>query len=451
MKVLLLNIEARSDKKCINKDLAGGMGTGTWIGNSLRARIFEKTKKSNVVLPVITSPYLAAIFKKGGWEVKVLHIGKGTDVPDKKADLALVPTSIVDCTHEKEIARILKDRGICTGVYGTFATTVPEFFKNDSNFVMQGEPEAVAMQIIASGKLPEGNIFAPPVENPDVLPFPDWDQFPVEKYSYSPALNKRPVLTMLASRGCPYSCFFYCPYPINAGRKWRMRSVGNVIDEMVYLKERYGIKAVDFRDANFSVDMKRAAEFSERLREKNLGVIWSAETRIDRLDKPLIDKMYEAGLRHFNFGIESSDVGVLKSSNRMPVEYRHQEDILAYCRKKGITVAAFYILGLESDTVESFKETVSYAKKLNTLVAQFSISTPYPGTQFYQKMKEENRIISKNWEDYDEYTPTFKHAHLSADELLSLKEYAFTSYYFRPGYLLKYMPKYFFEKYLWRF
>ncbi|PJA64325.1 MAG: hypothetical protein CO159_03665, partial [Candidatus Portnoybacteria bacterium CG_4_9_14_3_um_filter_40_10] len=79
MKVLLFNIKGRSDRKCINKDLAGGMGTGTWIGDSLRARIFEYVKRKNVVLPEITIAYIAAIFKKAGWEVQLVEVGAGLD------------------------------------------------------------------------------------------------------------------------------------------------------------------------------------------------------------------------------------------------------------------------------------------------------------------------------------------------------------------------------------
>lgn len=138
MKVILFDIKARSSKKCINKDLAGGMGTGTWIGNSLRARIFERTKKQNVVLPVLTTAYLVSIFKQAGWEAEICAVGKDSDIPDKSADLALVPVSIVDCNHELEIVKKLKKKNFYTGVYGTFASSVPEFFFERRRFRDKG-------------------------------------------------------------------------------------------------------------------------------------------------------------------------------------------------------------------------------------------------------------------------------------------------------------------------
>jgi anaerobic magnesium-protoporphyrin IX monomethyl ester cyclase len=451
MKVLLIDIKGRSAKKCINKDLAGGMGTGTWVGSSLRARLFEYVKKKNVVIPNITAAYLTAILKKAGWEIKLIEIDRETDFASESADLALLASSIVDCGHELEIARILKSRGIYTGIYGAFASAVPKFFEKDVDFVIKGEPEAGILQMIEQKEFPKGIYKTEVVDNLDELPFPDWSQFPVKKYSYSPALNKKPMLTMLSSRGCPYSCSHYCPYPLNSGNKWRSRSVENVLKEMEYLKKNYGIKAIDFRDPVFTLNRKRTLNFAHNLSGKKLDIVWSCETRLDCLDKELIDAMHEAGLRNLNVGIESSDELVLKNSKRLPIERMHQEDIISHCQKLGINMATFYILGQEGDTKESIEKTVAYAKKLNTLVAQFSLCTPYPGTTFYEQLKKDGRLISSNWEDYDEYTPVFRHKFLNPEKLLDLKEKAFSSYYFRPAYILKHMPKYFFQKFLWPF
>jgi len=107
---------------------------------------------------------------------------------------------------------------------------------------------------------------------------------------------------------------------------------------------------------------------------------------------------------------------------------------------------------MEGDTEETVEETINYAKKLNTLVAQFTISTPYPGTAFFEKLKNEGKMNTFDWEEYDAYTPVSEHEFLSGQKLLALKEEAFVSYYFRPAYLLRHMPKYFFEKFLlWPF
>lgn len=159
--------------------------------------------------------------------------------------------------------------------------------------------------------------------------------------------------------------------------------------------------------------------------------------------------MKSAGLKNFNIGIESSSEEILKKSRRLPIKINHQEEIIEYCHKNGISIAAFYILGLEDDTTESINSTINYSQKLNTLVAQFSISTPYPNTEFYSKLSKEQRIIESNWQRYDSYTPVYRHNNIDKKDLLNLKEKAFVSYYFRLPYILKHMPKYVFEKFLW--
>ena len=193
MKVLLLSIKAASRRKCVNKDLAGGMGTGTWVGNSIRARVFEWVKKKNVVLPEIATPYLAAIFKKNGWIVRFFDDADEENIPGEAADLVLIPVSIVDCEHERLVIRRLKKQGYYIGVYGTFASVMPEFFLAEADFVIKGEPEAGALKIAAGTNLPQGILAVESVADLDSLPFPDWRQFPIKKYSYSPALNRRPM------------------------------------------------------------------------------------------------------------------------------------------------------------------------------------------------------------------------------------------------------------------
>ncbi|MBU2219888.1 radical SAM protein, partial [Patescibacteria group bacterium] len=368
----------------------------------------------------------------------------------EKADLVLAPSSIVDCRRELTVVSDLKEKGYHVGVYGTFATSVPEFFLDKADFVIKGEPEAGALKIASENFLPNGIMGVFSIQDLDSLPFPDWGLFPINKYSYSPALNKKPVVAMLTSRGCPYSCAFYCPYSINSGRKWRARRVENVIGEMEYLKKNYGVKAIDFRDPIFTLNRERIIKLAQEIVKKKIGIIWSCETRIDCLDEELLSQMKQAGLRHINVGIESFNEEVLKRSKRLPVKSIHQEKIISFCHKNGITVAAFYIIGLEGDTQASVNQTIEYAKKLNTLVAQFTIGTPYPGTEFFAKIKQEGRLVKKDWQEFDTYNPVYQHENLSRENLLALKEKAFVSYYFRPSYLLKHMPKFIIEKILWQ-
>lgn len=435
MKITILNVT--SDKnKTMNKDLAGGYGTGTHIGSSLRARIIEWLKKSNVKLPILTAGYIAAIFAAEGHEVEYLE----NKIPSG-SDIVFIPTSIVDCHNElywaKSVKQALPDAKI--GFFGAFATAVPSFYKNSADFVIVGEPEAVCEEIAKTGDVPAGNVMSPVITDLDRLPFPKWDIFPWKNYSYSPVIKRKPFLTVQSSRGCVFSCSDYCPYTALQGTKWRNRSVKNVLDEFRYLVEKFGVRGILFRDPLFTFNKQRVSEIAQGIIDNGWDIEWGCETRLDLLNKDLIDLLYKSGMRSINVGIESADPEVCKTGKRLPIQIKHQEEILEYCDKKGIRISAFYIIGLGNDTVESVRNTISYAKKINTHIAQFTISTPYPGTPFYHQM--EPLIYDHDWEHFDAYTPVWKHPNLSREQMQDLKEEAFIGYYFRPKYILAFLRR----------
>ena len=100
------------------------------------------------------------------------------------------------------------------------------------------------------------------VENLDDLPFPDWNYYS-KKYPLKNnflGFNSKTAIPMLASRGCPYSCFNYCTYPLQQGRKVRLRSVENIISEMKHCIETIGSNKFVFRDPVFSINRKFTVE-----------------------------------------------------------------------------------------------------------------------------------------------------------------------------------------------
>jgi len=434
MKVILLDV--LSDKKeCQNKDVMGGFGSTARIGDSFLAKFIERRKKKWVKLPLISLGYVAAILEKNGHQVRY-----STKIV-KDADLVIIHSSIVNYKKEIRYADIIrKTTKAKVGFIGPFSTFKPEIFIKHADFVIKYEPEEVIMKI-KDKKIPKGIITSKPINNLDTLPFPKWDTFPYETYSYMPVIKKRPFIPVLSSRGCLYSCS-YCPYQAHYG-KWRRRSVENVILELKYLKKKFGVKGVMFRDALFTADKQRAADIADAIIKNKIDIEWACETHLHYLDEKLIDKMYESGLRSINLGIESADKDLLKNSTRVSAKRKYEQRIIKYCEKKGVKISAFYLFGYPGDTVESIERTIKYSKKLNTNVAQFFIMTPFPGTKFYEKIK--SKITAKDFEEFDSFTPVFKHDNLTKKQLLKLKEKAFLSYYYRPRYVLTFL-----KRMLWR-
>lgn len=430
MKITLLNIKSKR-RECINKDFMGGYGWAFSAGLSFPAQLINFVKKHGEKLPLMSFGYLAAIFSNNNHKVSV----ETNFIPD--ADIVIISSSMVDYTYEVEWAKRIKRKGIRVGFIGPFASYKPELFLAASDFVIKGEPEQAAVDI-SGGRVPEGIIESSPIQDLDSLPFPKWEIFPIDSYAYIPALKERPFLPILASRGCSYQCN-YCPYI--AFYKYRCRSLKGVFSEIKYLKDRFKIKGMIFRDPLFGVNKDFIVGLCDLMLKDNLRLKWVCETRLDLLNKELLDNMYNAGLRVINTGIESQDTEILRKATRMPVRTQHQEEMIRYCDKLGIRVTAFYMLGLPDDTYESINKTIQYAKYLNTHVAQFFIHTPFPGTEYFEKVK--NDIIEDDWQKLDCYTPVLKHKNLTREQLLMLKDKAFTSYYFRPAYIANFVHRFY--------
>lgn len=430
MKIALLY--ALSNKnEYFSKEVMGGYGEACRIGNSFPAKIIEHAKKKGVRLPLMSFGYIAAILKKNGHDVRFFlnRIPEGFD-------LIIIASSVIDYKNELEFARRAKMTGAKVGFIGPFASAKPELFLKIADFVIKGEPEYIVNKINENW-IPSGAVKSKQIQNLDELPFPDWEIFPYKDFSYYPALKKKLFFPVLSSRGCTLNCN-YCPYKAHYG-KWRTRSVPNIIKELKYLISKFGAKSILFRDPLFTAVKKRAVEIANALIKENLDIEWACETHLAHLNKDLLDILYKSGLRAINVGIESIDAEVLKTASRINADAEHQKKIIKYCDKTGIKVSAFYMLGMPIDTEETIKRTIKYAKELNTHTAQFFIFTPFPGTEYYNSVKD--RITTDNWEEFNSFTPVFKHENLAKEELLKLKEKAFVSYYFRPKYILSYIKR----------
>lgn len=438
MKIVLLQTKSKK-KGFVNKDVSGGMGTVSYFGNSLMARILTLLKKEGINYPVLTMGYLAGILNHHAHEVSVVNDA----IPPKDIDLVIIYSSIVDFRNEVEYARRIKEQTsakVC--IVGPFATVKPEIYLPHVDFVIKGEPEAFFMNFNSQSSFPKGIVEAGIVENLDTLPFPDWEVFPLDSFKYKPyfmfSKGKR-FFPIISSRGCTFSCAQYCPYPITAGKKWRDRSPNNVVDEIEFLVKELNTGLLLFRDPIFTINKERVSLIAKEIMKRKIDVHYVCETHINCLDEALIDLLYDSGLRSIKVGIESANKTVLSSAGRKPINTEHQERIVAYCDKKKIAVTAFYILGLPDDTEQSILETIEYAKKLNTIGAQFTISTPYPGTPFFENMDKDGLITDYDFEHYDIHTPVYRHKNLSKEQLIKLKGKAYNSYYFRLKWITKFI------------
>jgi len=427
MRIVLADI--KGGEGFISKDtVAGGYGS--------RLRPFSRVtglvagvKRCLHDMPSVHLAYAAALATRTGHDV-VASRGELTG-----GDVAVVLSSLVDHRRETAWARAMRARGTPVGFIGLAAQKLPHLFAGDADFIVDGEPEAALLRLM-NGEALSGIVPSPQIESLDSLPFPQWEPF-IGRRRLRVPLAARSVggsVPVLASRSCPEFCT-YCPHRIQS--RYRSRSVVNILDELSYLQDTRGRLHVVFRDPLFSQDRDRVLDLCEGIQARRLGHTFECETRLDRLDAALLTTMHRAGLRAMSFGVEAISAATLKKVGRRPIPESHQRAILATCRELGIVTAAFYVIGFNEDTRESINATIDYSVELGSTVAQFKILTPYPGTPLYRQMRAQ--ITESDWEEFDGFTPTFEHPHLTGKELRSLLGSAYTRFYVRPSFLTNYL------------
>ena len=328
MSFLILDIYP-SDSWRLVKDTAGGYGTGNNFGNNLLGKIFNYFVSKTISMPPMSAIYIHSILKSKGFQVNYTRkIPKKTIL--ESYDYIIMPSSII--SHESEV-RALKDltnNGFRVFVIGIFGNVKKSAYKMKNSFVVPGEPESFFMENDFDVKYLEKffldenkNYFGKPfVENLDEIPFPSWDDY-LKKYPLRNnflEFDSKDAIPLLATRGCPYSCFNYCTYPLQQGRKVRFRSVENIISEIKKWKSQLGSEKFIFRDPVFSINRKFTVSLCNEIIKQKLNIKFLIETHLNNLDDELIDLLYRAGLRLIYIGVESVDDNVLSDMKRFTIK-----------------------------------------------------------------------------------------------------------------------------------
>ncbi|OGR86510.1 MAG: hypothetical protein A3A86_04030 [Elusimicrobia bacterium RIFCSPLOWO2_01_FULL_60_11] len=418
-----------------NRDQTGTFGS-QMKANGFLGSMITNAKKDRLHLPIMSFAYIATLLKNAGHQVGFYH--RVSEVP-KDSDLIIIASSMagykIECAFARELRKTHGKAKI--GFIGSFASVKPELFKDASDFIIDGEPEGAILDFIKGKTALEGIVHSPTVPNLDELPVPDWDILGVNKFSYFPILPKKPFLPVVTSRGCTFNCDF-CPYMVSQKPAMRYRSVGSVLNEIETLIKKYRIKSLMFRDITFTMNRKRIVELCQGMIDRKFNLEWACETRVDLLDPELIQTLVKAGMRGVNLGIESFNLDIMKKSGKKPDSLIHQNSMIELMNRLGVKVSAFYMIGFPDETEADIENTIRYAKSLNTHFAQFCIFTPFPGTPTFEEMKD--RLLTEDWTQFTEYNPVIKYKNIPPNKVEKLRDRAFVSYYFRPGWLARYGP-----------
>jgi anaerobic magnesium-protoporphyrin IX monomethyl ester cyclase len=247
--------------------------------------------------------------------------------------------------------------------------------------------------------------------NPDDLPYPARDLFPLEFY--------QDRWNLLTARGsCPFKCPFCSASYIWEGRR-RARDPQSVVDEIRMLVEDYGAGYIFFADDIFTLNRKWVDALLDLLNDlEEYPIEWGCATRVDLVDKEFLKDMARAGCRAIQFGVESGCQMILDS-----VKGIEKEQVLKAvkgAREASIDVASSFMIPFPEDTPETIRETKEFIKQVHRAGSKILLSytTPYPGTHFYEHAKELGiTILAKQWDEFDAKHNVMETKYLSAGEI----------------------------------
>ena len=279
--------------------------------------------------------------------------------------------------------------------------------------------------------VPVRNPDRPYIENLDELPFPARHLWPMERLR-----EYEDILYLVTTRGCVYWCEF-CSTVRMHGRKYRMRSPKNVVDELEFLNKTYGVTKYTFCDDAFTVDQERTKELCREILNRGLKIQWNCGTRVDMITEDLLREMKNAGCISVWFGVESGSQNVLDCMNK-GISTEQTVRSLNWVREVGLRPVPNVILGFPGETKESAWKTIKFVEKISPDdLAFYNIATPFPGTPMFDAVKGNNWLKIEDFDKYDTATPAFETPWLSMKELTKIRLQAFHHFYLRPHYIVK--------------
>ncbi len=244
------------------------------------------------------------------------------------------------------------------------------------------------------------------IEDLNTLPMPAFDLFPSND---SPDLSVYrdgicsywPAVTLHSSRGCPFRCDF-CMWNqiMYENGPYRVFSPGRVVDEMEYVIDKFGAKEIYFDDDDFCINKKHVLDICSEIKNRGLDIKWSCMGDAITTDEEMIRNMHEAGCIFMKFGVESGSKKILKNIGK-PLDPEKAVRVAELCRKYGIMTHATFSFGLDGETRETMEETLKLANRIKFDTAQVSITTPFPGTRYYEKLKSKGLLNDRTWDSYD--------------------------------------------------
>lgn len=385
------------------------------------------------------------------------------DIGSFNPDLLVIDSSFPSLNNDIEVAESIKERYIDLTIIlvGPPASQFPEKIlqSNGIDIVARWEYDFTLKELADNYEQLKDNIKeikgisyklkGDVIHNPD-RPFStseDLDKIPFVSKVYKKYLNIEdyflgqslyPEVQIFTGRGCPNSCTF-CSWPQTLmGRKYRHRSVSNLLDELKWIENNLSVKEVFFEDDTFTLNKKRVLEFCKGYKNRGLKTVWACNARVDSLDLETMRAMKKANCRLLIAGYESGSPDILRNVKK-GITVEQIKEFAFNAKKTRLLVHGDIIFGLPGETKETIEMTKRLVKEIKPDVLQVAVASPFPGTEFYDWCKHKDCLLTY---DPNEYLDDFGHqkaiisySELSNEEMVKIVNSMLKEYYLSLNYV----------------
>ncbi|MFB6340364.1 B12-binding domain-containing radical SAM protein [Saccharicrinis sp. FJH62] len=370
-------------------------------------------RRNSMAIPQLTLSLIAAMTPEEH-EVEIIEEVNNETI-DFDVDVDIVGITLMTQTAIRgyEIANEFKKRDKVVIFGGIHATVMPHEAIRYADAVVIGEAEkGLWNQILKDIKSHSLKEFYKLEKFPDlcdyIIPRRDLINTKAGKFGISP---------IETGRGCPYGCDF-CTVPSSFGKKQRFKSIDLIIKDIESITD----KVLFFLDDNIALNKKYAKELFTRMIPYNKYWVGQASINIVK-DKELMKLAYKSGCRGLLIGFESMTEKGIGQYKKTFSSFNENVEAIKTLQQNGIMTMASFVFGLDIDDKQVFENTWNFIKRAKPAFLQACVLTPYPGTEVFNRMKQENRILTDDWRQFDAKKVIVSPKNMSPEEL----QYGYTS------------------------
>jgi radical SAM superfamily enzyme YgiQ (UPF0313 family) len=353
--------------------------------------------------PSLGMPIIAAL-TPAEWEVSITDGEEAEHLDfDEDVDLVGIHTLTPHANKAYEVADSYRERKVKTVLGGPHPTGIPGEAKQHADAVVIGEGDNVWHQLLEDVKKGELKDFyrSSDFVNPAKIPLPRIDLLDTSNYAG--------IHPLMPSRGCPLGCDF-CLTSIKHGRKMRERPLENVAQELELVKKKRG--------KDVSISVLENPQTNKAYMEKLCAVLETAEVKWSvEAHLPLLgDENYLKMLKKANCHLIYTQIKAI-TKDISAKKARLYEENVKKVRDAGIELTINFMIGYDDHEKSVFFDVWDFVEKCQPTALAMELITPWPGTPLFKRLKNEGRIRTEDWSQYDNAHVVFQPKRMTMDEM----------------------------------